>query len=161
MADPRAPVAAPPLSPTSTVDEEAHEIGEKEVCWSMRRQCSLLSYPIFFREIELVTSRARSRCWSLRFTIHSCNHKHREALALWGKKKTLLLFNFSFLVWHGMSWAEPAAAGLLLVAWCGETRDPSKHKRERDRETQRLHCASCLNADNQLEIYMTVLLHCL
>lgn len=24
--------AAPPLSPTSTVDEKAHEIGEKEVC---------------------------------------------------------------------------------------------------------------------------------
>ncbi len=31
MADPRAPVAGC-LSPTTTADEKAHEIGEKEVC---------------------------------------------------------------------------------------------------------------------------------
>lgn len=60
MAEAREPVAAAPLlslspslSPTSTVDEKAHEIGEKEACWSMRRQCSPLSYPFFFKDWTL------------------------------------------------------------------------------------------------------------
>lgn len=39
--------AVPPLSPTSTFDEKAHETGEKKACLSMRTRRPPLGYPIF------------------------------------------------------------------------------------------------------------------
>ena len=75
-----------------------------------------------------------------------------------------------------MNGAPPAAASASRTCgrlwWHGVVKEKQREReteRQRDRdpqagsthtERQRLHCASCLNADNQLEIYMTVLLHC-
>lgn len=120
----------------------------------MRRRCSPLSYPLFFGGVEL-TSRARSQCWSLRFNIHSCKHKHSEASDFWGEKRLyFLIFVFS-LTRNELNGAGGCSSRGRLW-WHGVVK-----QRAQPALRERLHCASCLNAYNQLEIYMTVVLHCL
>ncbi len=156
--------AAPPLSPTSAADEKS--------AWNRRKggvlehaQTALAAqlpdfFFFFFWGVEL-TSRARPRCWSLRGSpsTHASTSTGRHWRSEGKKRVYFLIFLLSSrgprnelrrsrrrfgtcgrLWWHG-----------VLKQW-----DPSEH-----RETRGLHRASCLNADNQLVIYMSVLLHCL
>lgn len=164
MAEAREPVAAAPLLSLSLPLSHLH--GWWKSAWN-RRKGGVLEHAqtvlaaqlsLFFLRIGAYVRGSSTQCWSLRPTIHSCNHKHGEALALRGRI-TLLLFNFPFLLWHGMSWTERCRGSgrvddpVGMVWW---KRGPQQAQRDRG-----LHRASCLNADNQLEIYMTVLLHCL
>lgn len=156
MADPR---SAPPLTPTSTVDEKAHEIGEREVCWRMRGLRSPISYPIFVESRRLRHGLVHSAgAWDSPST-HAATSTGRHWRFEGTQRVSLLIFSFS--VWHGMSWTEPAAAGLFCTERVGLWLHGVVKQTPASTQRQRLHCASCLKADNQLEIYMSVLLHCL
>lgn len=161
-------------SASCSAASHSHLHGRWKSAWNRRKggvlahaQTALAAwlYHFFVWGIGLVTSRARSRCWSLRFTIHLYSHKHSEALALWGGEKDAFRF-LIFLFKFGTEWAElnRRLQGFWTSGrfwWHGVVKQerPSKQA-QRDRETEvTLCCASCLNADNQLEIYMTVLLH--
>lgn len=94
----RGTVAAPPLYPTSTVDEKAHETGggKKVVLGHAQMGRFPLSYPFFFfRGVSRYVTDSSTVLGLERLTIHSCCHKHRETLAL-SREKRFLPFHFSF-----------------------------------------------------------------